>query len=137
MRASNVYLYFNGHCRDAMTFYRSVFGAGGDFTTFADMPPEARPDGVADDGVMHCELHVPGLVLMAGDYPGPAPCGVGENFAISLACESARDMDRAFAGLSDGGSVATPSHDAFWGDRTGLLVDRFGVRRMLSFRGPE
>ncbi|MGZ3298479.1 MAG: VOC family protein [Asticcacaulis sp.] len=134
MRSANPYLYFNGNCREAMSFYRSVFGVEGDFTTFADMPPDVQPQGADPEGVMHCELHVPGFVLMAADVPPGAAWAQGRSFRLSLSCESREEMDRLFAALGEGGVVDAAPYDAFWGDRTGLLTDRFGVGWMLSFR---
>ena len=68
--ALNTYLHFDGNCREAFEFYRSVFG--GDFEilqTFADGPPGM---GVSDDesnNVMHVSLPVGESVLMGSDMP--------------------------------------------------------------------
>ena len=134
MKTSNPYLYFDGNCREAMTFYRDVFGAEGGFTTFADMPPDAQPKGAPAEGIMHCELHVPGLTLMAGDIAPGASRSRGESMVISVTCDSVEEMDRLFARLGAGGVVTDPVHDTFWGDRMGMLADQFGVHWMLSFR---
>ena len=83
---------------------------------------------------MHCELHVPGLTLTAGDAPPAMSWRLGSSLAISLTCDSLDEMDRLFMRLSDGGQVTMPPKDAFWGDRIALLADRFGVCWMLSFR---
>ena len=83
---------------------------------------------------MHCELHVPPFVLMASDCPPDRPTVSGSNFSVCLTCESVAEEDRLFAALSAGGKVTLPLHDAFWGDRFGMLTDRFGISWMLSFR---
>ena len=49
----NVYLHFNGTCRQAFEFYRSLFG--GDFdliTTFGEGPPDFAPPEDERDNVM-------------------------------------------------------------------------------------
>jgi PhnB protein len=43
-----------------------------------------------------------------------------------------RCEDRAWARLSEGGTVRLPLHEAFWGARFGILTDRFGVQWMPS-----
>ena len=45
----STYLHFNGNCREAFEFYRSVFG--GEFetlATFADLPPDM---GISEDSL--------------------------------------------------------------------------------------
>ena len=131
MRASNTYLYFAGRCREAMTFYGQCFGAQPSFTAFNQVPPDLVSDPAH---IMHSELHVTGMALMAGDAPPDMGWTLGRNFSVSLSCASIEEMDRLFTALGEGGKVTTPIYDAFWGDRIGLLTDRFGVGWMLSFR---
>ena len=133
MKTSNPYLYFDGRCREAMRFYGAVFGAEPSFTPFSAMPPDMAAVAPPDQ-IMHSELHAPGLVLMAGDVSFDRPYHPGNAVTISLSCDSPDELDRLFTALGDGGTVDMPLYDAFWGDRIGLLTDRFGVGWMLSFR---
>ena len=65
-----VYLNFDGNCRDALEFYRSVFG--GEYmmiTTFGEGPDDI---GIADsdkDKIMHATLMIGDGVIMASDTP--------------------------------------------------------------------
>ena len=133
MKTSNPYLYFDGRARDAMSFYGAVFGAEAGMTPYADTPPDLYP-GADPQHLMHSELHVPGLVLMACDVPPGMAFAPGGQVTISITCDSRAELDRLYAALSDGGEATTPPYDAFWGDRIGLLTDRFGIGWMLSFR---
>ncbi len=101
----NTYLHYNGNCREAFEFYRSVFG--GDFEilqTFADGPPGM---GVSDDeanNIMHVSLRVGESILMGSDVPaafGPPP-NKGNNFSISYSAHSKQETDDLFAKLSQG-----------------------------------
>lgn len=47
------------------------------------------------------------------------------------------ELDRYWAGLSDGGSVTMPFEVAPWGDRFGMLTDRFGVDWMINSGGTQ
>ena len=85
--ALNTYLTFDGNCREAFEFYRSVFG--GDFSviqTFADGPPDMPGRDELGDRIMHVSLPVGGNVLMGSDRgPGFGPeVVVGNNFSISI-----------------------------------------------------
>ena len=59
------YLHFNGNCREAFEFYRSVFG--GEFamiTTFGEGPPDMGVPEAEANNVMHVTLNVGDSVLM-------------------------------------------------------------------------
>ena len=133
----NTYLNFNGDCRTAFEFYRSVFG--GEFTylvTFADGPPELPPIADAEKGlIMHVSLPVGDSVLMGNDNIaafGP-PATVGDNFAISVGADSRAETDRLVNGLAAGGAVLMAPDDMFWGAYFGMCRDRFGVGWMVSY----
>ena len=132
----NTYLNFNGDCRAAFDFYRSVFG--GDFTflvTFADGPSELPPLSDAEKTlIMHVSLPVGDNILMGSDNIsafGP-PSTVGSNFSISIGADSRADTDRLVNGLAAGGAVLMPPDDMFWGAYFGMCRDRFGVNWMVS-----
>ena len=132
----STYLFFDGDCREAFEFYRSVFG--GDFSmmsTFAAGPPEMKFPDDEKDRVMHVSLPVGPSVLMGSDSSssmGP-PLVQGNNFSISVEAESRAHCDELIAGLSEGGEVKMPLQDTFWGAYFGMCVDRFGIGWMVSF----
>ena len=122
----SIYINFEGNCREAFAFYRSVFG--GEFSTvmvFGDMPPSEdmqMPDGW-DDKVMHVSYPIGNSILMGSDMPpgfGP-PLVVGSNYSVSYAAASRDDADRVFAALSEGGQVTMELQDMFWGDYFGRV----------------
>ena len=128
----SVYINFEGTCREAFEFYRSVFG--GEFSNemaFSDMPPSDEtpiPDGWQDK-VMHVSLPIGNSVLMGSDMPpgfGP-PLTVGTNYSVSYSASSRDEADRVFAALSEGGTVTMELQDMFWGDYFGTVTDRFGI----------
>jgi len=137
MNATNVYLTFNGNCREAMTFYATCLGGEPNFTTFAQGPPEIAAMGKdAPDRILHGELHSGPVKLMASDtMPGMA-FQAGNNFSIAIHCDTLAEMERLFGALSAGGKVTMAMHDAFWGGRFGMLTDRFGISWMLTYRAP-
>ena len=135
--ALNVYLHFNGNCREVFEFYRSVFGGDFDsFATFDEMPDEMGMTEEEKNGVLHVSYDIGGTALMGSDVPsdfGP-PVEVGNNFAISYQAESREQTERLFNRMSEGGRVTMPLGDTFWGDYFGACTDRYGINWMFSYR---
>jgi PhnB protein len=135
MKTTSTYLHFDGNCREAMTFYGRALQAEPNFTPFSAGPPEISSQAAsAPDRILHAELASGPVVLMASDMLPGMPFVQGNNFAISLTCESLPEMERVFGALGEGGKVVMPIAVAFWGGHFGMLTDRFGVNWMLSFR---
>jgi PhnB protein len=135
MITTNTYLHFDGNCREAMTFYGKCLQTEPGFTPFSIAPPELPEIAkTTPDRILHSELHSGPVVLMASDTLPGMPFKQGNNFAISITCESMAELDRLFASFSENGKVTMALHDAFWGGRFGMLTDQFGINWMFSFR---
>ncbi len=131
----NAYLTFDGNCREAFEFYRSVFG--GEFTAcepFSAGAPHVQVSEAEQDWIMHVSLPVGSSVLMGSDVAGGfgPPFAAGNNFSISVQAESREQCDGLIAKLSEGGRVTMPMADAFWGSYFGMCTDRFGISWMFS-----
>ena len=133
--ALSIYLNFNGNCRQAFDFYRSVFG--GDFisiSTFGEGPDDMGMPEDEKDHIMHVTLPIGDSVLMGSDTSaafGP-PYQAGNNFSVSCHPQTREETDRLFAGISAGGTVTMPLQDVFWGSYFGSCVDKFGVPWMFN-----
>ena len=136
--ALNTYLTFDGNCREAFEFYRSVFaGEFAEFQTFGDGPPDMPVSEDEKNRVMHVALPIGSSVLMGSDSSssGP-PLAVGNNFSLSIEVESREQCDELFAKLSAGGSVIMPLQEMFWGAYFGQWTDRFGINWMVNYTLP-
>jgi len=126
----SIYLNFNGNCRQAFDFYRSVFG--GDYvtiSTFREGPDDMGMPEDELDRIMHVSLPIGDSVLMGSDTSaafGP-PHQAGNNFSVSCHPQSREETDRLFAAVSAGGTVTMPLDDMFWGSYFGACVDKFGI----------
>ncbi len=131
----NPYLSFRDNARDAMEFYRSVFGGELTLNTFADL--HASEDPAEQDKIMHSELVTDGgMSLMASDTPNSME--YSENgYAISLSGSAADEAELQgwWSKLSDGGNITLPLERAPWGDQFGMCVDKFGVSWMVNIAG--
>lgn len=124
------YLNFDGHTRDVMTFYQQCLGAELTIQTFADAH---IPSPGNENRVMHARLSTSsGAVLMASDSMPDMPVTVGNNVWITQDCESVEEIERLFAGFSEGGHVIMPLADQFWGARFGMLTDKYGINWMFN-----
>ena len=127
----NPYLSFRDSTREAMEFYRTVFGGELTISTFAEL--SASEDPAEADKVMHSMLVADnGMVLMAADTPNSMPCEPGSNFSVSLSGDDDAELRGYWDGLSDGGQVAVPLEKAPWGDSFGMLTDRFGTPWLVN-----
>ncbi|WP_282035872.1 VOC family protein [Saccharicrinis aurantiacus] len=138
MATINVYLTFNGNCREAFTFYKTVFNKDFEMiSTFGEMPPM---DGVVisddeKDKIMHVSLSISKeTVLMGSDVGGgwSTEVTVGDNFAISLSVDSKEEADAFFNQLSTEGKIGMPMADTFWESYFGMCTDKFGINWMIS-----
>ncbi len=139
MTTVNVYISFNGNCKEAFDFYKDVFG--GDFSyvgTFGEMPSQEGMPPVPDsekDKIMHIGLPISKETsLMGSDTSGAfgQPAVIGDNFSVSILTDTKEEADRLFGALSDGGKVTMPMSDVFWGSYFGTVKDKFDINWMIS-----
>ena len=131
----NIYLNFDGNCREAFEFYRSVFG--GEFAimqTFRDGRDDMEVPEDEMDNVMHISFPIGDSMLMGSDMPSGFGMTLvaGNNFSVSVSPDSREEADRLFSALSDGGAVTMPQQDMFWGSYFGACTDKFGMNWMVD-----
>lgn len=125
----NPYISFDGNGREALEFYRSVFGGELTISTFGDF----GGDPSIADKVMHGQLDTPaGYTLMGSDVaPGMPAFTRGDGMTISLSGDD-EELGRYFEKLADGGQVTMALEKQAWGDLYGQVIDRFGVSWMVN-----
>ncbi len=139
MQGIIAYLTFDGNCREAMTFYAKCMDAEIEIMSFSDMPPsdEFKVPEEAKNRVMHARLAKGSSQLMASDTQPGMPFQQGNNFSISIGCESLEEIQSLFAAIGKNGKVTMPLQDTFWGAHFGMLVDQFGIQWMFNFDKPK
>jgi PhnB protein len=132
----NPYLTFRDTARQAMEFYRSVFGGELTVSTFAEF--HASDDPAEQDKVMHSMLTTDnGLVLMAADTPNSMEYTTGTNYSVSLSGEDDAELRGYWDKLTVGATIAEPLSTAPWGDSFGMLTDKFGVSWLVNIAGSQ
>jgi PhnB protein len=122
----NAYIHFQGNTLEAMEFYQRALGGDLTISTFAE---GGVPHDPADaQKVMHAQLEMPnGETLMAADTPVDQPSAPISGISMSLSGEDDAELSRYFERLKEGGTIVEPLVEAPWGDKFGILSDRFGI----------
>jgi PhnB protein len=121
----NPYISFQSDARQAMEFYRDVFGGQLQMNTFGEFGAADSPDA---DKIMHAQLETDlGFTLMASDTPAGRPYEAGSRITVSLSGDDGDALRGYWEKLSDGGTVMMPMEKQPWGDEFGMVTDRFGV----------
>ena len=71
-------------------------------------------------------------VLMASDTPQVGSLRPGNNFSVSIQCDSVGEIECLFAALGQNGQIRMPLGDTPWGARFGMLTDQFGIQWILN-----
>ena len=133
----NPYIMFEGNAREAMEYYRGVFGGTLTLNTFGEFGTD--DPGLADK-TMHAQLETDrGFILMASDPPPGVDFSPGNNIVVSLSGEAAdaNELRGYWEKLSEGGTVSVPLEKQMWGDDFGQCVDRFGISWMVNIGQPR
>ncbi|MEO8330116.1 MAG: VOC family protein, partial [Candidatus Nanopelagicales bacterium] len=102
----NPYISFKDNARQAMEFYKSVFGGTLALSTFGEF---GAPDEESSDKIMHGILEADnGFTIMAADTPPGMEHKPGTNIAVSLSGEDATELRGYWEKLSKDGTVAVP-----------------------------
>ncbi len=100
---------------EAMDFYKKAFGA----------EERARAMG-PNNTIMHAEMKIGHSIVMISDAMMAPPT----TSSLHLYVE---DCDKWWKRATDAGmKVETPIQDMFWGDRYGVVSDKFGNRWAIS-----
>lgn len=133
--AVEVYLIFNGNCREAVAFYEQVFKTEKpEIMTFGDAPRDPNhplPEGT-ENLVMHTRLSIWGSTVMFSDtFPG-SPYTIGNNVTLAVVSDDEAQLRQAYEGLKEGGKVSMELQETFFSKCYGSLTDKFGIEWQIS-----
>jgi PhnB protein len=129
------YLFFEGRCEEAVTFYRENLDAKVVMMMrYSEAPATDKPDAPSGCGlpegsenkIMHCAFTVGDSMVMASD----GMCSGKTNFAgfgLSLTANDEQGAEKLFGALSNGGQVQMPMTQTFFAKRFGMVQDKFGI----------
>ncbi|MFE1771035.1 VOC family protein [Streptomyces sp. NPDC059008] len=131
----NPYISFDGDARQAMEFYKKVFGGTLAMNTFGEFGGQEA--GAAADKIMHSMLETDsGFTLMCADTPPGMEYKPGNNISVSLSGDDVGELRGYWDKLSADGTVAVPLEKQMWGDVFGMCTDRFGITWLVNISEP-
>jgi PhnB protein len=131
----NPYISFRDNARQAMEFYRDVFGGELRLNTFGEYGDPSAPGA---DGILHAQLETDqGFTLMASDTPPGMDFTPGGSITVSLSGDDEPQLRGFWDKLADGGDVTMPLEKQMWGDFFGMCTDQFGVPWMVNIVQPQ
>ena len=120
---------FQGEAEAAMNFYISLFpGSRIDRIEYFD-----KPGPGVEGAVKLATFNLLGRNLEFFDSPVRHAFSFTPAISFAVACESAEEVDRLFAALSEGGQVLMGLDTYPFARRYGWVNDRFGVSWQLRF----
>jgi PhnB protein len=128
----NPYISFENNTRQAMEFYKDVFGGKLTMTTFREF------HAGESDLIMHSVLEADnGITFMASDPPPGMEHDPGTSIRMSLSGDNEEELRGYWQKLSGGAAIELPLETAPWGDAFGMLTDKFGIQWMVNITGPK
>ena len=127
MTTATPFLMFQGQAQPAIDFYCASLPDA----RVLDMKrhPTPTPNGGT---VMLARVAICGREFLFSDSPPVHAFTFTPSSSIFIDCDSADQLDRLFAVLSDDGQVLMPVGDYGFSRRFGWLQDRFGVSWLLK-----
>jgi len=126
------YLFFEGRCEEALTFYRDRLG--GEIVAMMrwSEAPERDPvmANVDGDKIMHASIRVGGGVVNASDGMASGTPNF-KGFALTLYAANAAEAEIKFNVLKEDGTVRMPLAPTFFSPMFGMAEDKFGVLWMV------
>ena len=132
----NPYISFGDNAREALEFYKDVFGGNLSLNTFGEYGDSSAPGA---DNIMHGQLDTEeGLTLMAADTPpGMEFNPGGGNITISLSGDDEQELRGYWDKLAEGANVTMPLEKQMWGVLFGQCTDKYGVSWMIDIVPPQ
>ena len=124
------YINFDGNCREAVEFYKQVFGTEDpEIMTFGEAPPD--PEFPIQDEhkhlVMHTGLNIFSTTVMFSDLLPGESLVKGNNISLAVMMQNIDDIKPIFDKLKEGGSVEMELQETFFSKYYGSLKDKFGI----------
>lgn len=130
------YLFFDGNCEEAFTFYADTLRGTITFMQrHRGTPAESQVPEEWQDKVMHVRLELGDRAILGSDAP-PPHFHRPEGFSVSLTLADPAEAERVYNALAEGGHVGMPLQETFWAARFAMLVDRFGTPWMINCERP-
>ena len=137
MARIDVYLTFNGNCREAMTFYQACLGGELSLQTLGESPMAEYIPIKMRKSVLHATLICKDLVMMASDMVPEEGLIKGNSVSLCLTCQSEEEIRTFYEKLSEDGESTYPLHATVGEALFGNLIDKYGNYWLLNYPQSE
>ena len=96
--------------------------------THQQQPNAANVPADWKDAILHARIEIGDTVLMGADIPNAEPM---RSAYLTLRLDSAKEAERIYALLSEGGEIFMKMEETFFASRFAMLRDKFGTSWML------
>ena len=125
-----LFINFNGNCREAVEFYAKVFKSEvSNLMTYAQAPsdPNCPITELDKDKICYAGVVIGDLTVMFCDMPAYSPVIMGNNINPTVSMDDKEEVKRIFDELKDGGEVLMELQQTFFSELYGMVKDKFGV----------
>jgi PhnB protein len=135
-----LFINFDGNCREAVEFYAKVFKSKvGNLMTYSEAPPDPNyPVPEADrNRIMYAGVPIGSIVVMFSDAPSDSEYVKGNNICPTISEDDKEEVTRIFNELKEGGEVYMELQKTFFSEWFGMVKDKFGVIwQILKYNRP-
>lgn len=132
---ATTHLNFRGQAREALGFYRSVFGGEQTIVTYRDFGA-AQDASQAEQVIWGQVVSDTGFRVMAYDVQPDKAFHPGENaFYVTVRSTAVAEVNATWEALREGATILQPLAPAAWSPLYGMLKDRFGIIWILDVEG--
>jgi PhnB protein len=128
------YINFADRGREAIEFYKGVFGGDAEVQLVKDSPSAGQMPKEWGERIFHLEFKSGDIRFLGSDIISDQAGKVAGNvYSLVIECDSAEQLKEYFSKLSEGGKVVWEPRDSEWGSVFGQCVDKFDVQWMLNY----
>lgn len=128
MQQITTFLMFDGKAEAAMNLYMSLFRQ----SAIRSITRYEADEGDAEGTVRHAIFALNGQEFMCIDTSVKHQFTFTPAMSLYVTCETEEEIDRLYAGLSQGGEVLMPLGPYSFSEKYGWIADKFGVTWQLS-----
>jgi PhnB protein len=131
-----LFINFNGNCREAVEFYAKVFKSEvSNLMTYRQAPsaPNCPITESDKDKVCYAGVVIGDMVVMFCDMPDCSPVVMGNNINPTVSMGDKEEVKRIFNEMKDGGEILMELQQTFFSELYGMVKDKFGVVWQILF----
>ena len=117
------FIFFQGNCKEAMSFYHGILGGTLELKTYAEVQGEA-PEGWGDK-IAHASLQVGDTCIKAWDSKIANP--EARKIELEIKGSDEQKLREIFDKLCEGGKAKHPIEKQPGGEHSGRLFDKYGL----------